>query len=397
MLAAYRSVLVAPGAARLFASALFGRLPQGMSSLALLLLVRGATGSYAAAGAAVGAYALSSAGSAPWQGRLIDRFGRARVLAPCAAGQAAVLVAVVVAAHLAPAPVLLAVLCGLAGALVPPIAPTVRALLRDLFVDPTVRERAYALESVIQELIWITGPLVVAVVIAAASPTDAVLLLAIVCVGGMALFLRAPHVREVAAVRPRAPEGAALASPELRLLLAPVALNGLALGAVEVGLPALALHAGSKASSGLLLALWSVGSMTGGLWYGSRSWAAPLGDRYRLLLVMAVAATAPLVFVRALGPAVACSLLAGVTIAPVFSCQYALVGRAVRAGTETEAFTWVAAALVGGIAAGSALGGALVGSGGVGGPFLLACAAGAVAAALSGGVRNRAEEAVAGT
>ena len=52
----------------------------------------------------------------------------------------------------------------------PPIAPSVRALLRDLVPDPEVRETAYALESVIQELVWITGPLVVAAVIAFASP-----------------------------------------------------------------------------------------------------------------------------------------------------------------------------------------------------------------------------------
>src|ERR1700752_2525629 len=82
MLDRYRAVLSAPGCARVFATALLGRLPQGMSSLAILLLVRGRTGSYAAAGVAVGAYALSSAACAPVQGRLVDRFGRVRVLAP---------------------------------------------------------------------------------------------------------------------------------------------------------------------------------------------------------------------------------------------------------------------------------------------------------------------------
>ena len=45
----YRAVLTAPGSFRLMSTALVGRLPQGMSSLAVLLLVRQATGSYAAA------------------------------------------------------------------------------------------------------------------------------------------------------------------------------------------------------------------------------------------------------------------------------------------------------------------------------------------------------------
>ena len=91
---------------------------------------------------------------------------------------------------------------------------------------------------------------------------------------------------------------AALAIPALRVLLAPLALMGTALGAIDVGLPSLALHAGSRPSSGLLLALWSLGSLRGGLWYGSRSWRAPLAQRYCVLMTAAVLCTAPLVIAR---------------------------------------------------------------------------------------------------
>jgi hypothetical protein len=77
------------------------------------------------------------------------------------------------------------------------------------------------------------------------------------------------------------------------------------------------------------------------------------------------------------------ALLAGLTIAPVFACQYALVGRTVRPGSENEAFTWVSAALIAGLAIGSALGGAAIGAGGVSAPFVISCLAAAVAAALA--------------
>ena len=112
----------------------------------------------------------------------------------------------------------------------------------------------------------------------------------------------------------------------------------------------------------------------------------------RILLVLAVMCTAPLIAARSIAAGVACSLLSGVTIAPVFSCQYALVGHSVTPGAETEAFTWVSAALVGGLAAGSALGGALVGSAGVSGPFVLACAATMLAAAIAVGFRVRVQQ-----
>jgi predicted MFS family arabinose efflux permease len=84
-----------------------------------------------------------------------------------------------------------------------------------------------------------------------------------------------------------------------------------------------------------------------------------------------------------------CSLLAGLTIAPVFSCQYALVGRLVTAGAETEAFTWISGALVTGIAAGTALGGVTVGPGGISAPFIVSCGATGLAALFAAGAAER--------
>jgi MFS family permease len=388
VIAKYRTVLSTPGAFRLFATALVGRSPQGMSSLAVLLLVRGVTHSYAAAGVAVGAYALASAGSAPVIGRLVDRFGPRRVLAPCAGAQGCAYAMLAIAGGARAGAGVLIALSAVAGVLMPPIAPVVRALLRDVFEDVSVRETAYALEAVIQELIWIVGPLVVALVIAFVSATGAIVLLGAVAVCGTSLFVRVPVVR---GARPRGVKpgrGSALLSGELRVLLVPVLLTGTALGAIEVGLPSLALHAGSRPAAGLLLALWSVGSMTGGLWYGARKWNSSLASRYRWLLVLAVLCTAPLIAARSIAAGVLGALLAGLTVAPVFSCQYALVGRTVTPGHETEAFTWVAAALVGGLAAGSATGGAVIGAAGVSAPFVVACAVTTVAAVFAVGVRG---------
>jgi MFS family permease len=389
-LAKYGSVLGTAGAPRLFVSALVARLPQGMAPLAILLLVRGATHSYAIAGVAVGADAFATASCAPLLGRLVDRIGRRRVIVPLAGTQAVVFLLLVAAAdaHAGAAPLI--ALAALSGALLPPIAPVVRVLLRDLFEDVAVRETAYSLDAVLQELIWITGPLVVAVLIAFTSPELAVGLLGVVCVSGSAAFLSSPVLRaaDAAGRGERVGRRSALASPELRALLGPVALTGTALGAIEVGLPSLALHAGSRPASGLLLALWSLGSLVGGLWYGSRVWRSPLRRRYQTLLVLAVLCSAPLIAARSIVAGMVCSVLAGLTTAPTFSCQYALVGRSVSAGTENEAFTWVSAALIGGLAAGSAIGGLVIGPAGVSAPFVVACLATTLAALVTVRVRR---------
>jgi MFS family permease len=390
MVARYRSVLLVPGFIRVFGTALIGRLPQGMTSLAILLLVRIHTGSYAAAGIAVGAYDGLTAAGAPLLGRLVDRFGRARVLLPVAVTQGAVMVGLVLAAHAGAGAVVLIALSGVAGALMPPIAPSMRALLRDIVADPDVRETAYTLESVVQELVWVSGPLVVAAVITFAAPTAAVLLSSAICIAGTTLFVSSPAARGRGSRTARGARSPVLAIAELRALLGPIFLNGLALGSISVGLPALALHAGSRPATGLLLALWSLGSMTGGLWYGARTWRMSLATRYRTLLLGSVVCVSPLIAARTIPEGVAGALIAGLCIAPVFSCQYALVGRSVPEGVETEAFTWVSSALIGGLACGSALGGAAV-SAGVSAPFALGVAAMGLAA-LSAVRMRRPEE-----
>ena len=306
-----------------------------MAPLAILLLVRAATHSYAVAGVAVGAYALANAGCAPLQGRLVDRFGRFAVLVPSALAQAASLLALTVSARVQAAGAVLVVLSAFAGAFAPPVAPAVRAVLRDVFHDGALLDSAYALDSVLQEVAWISGPLVVALVIAVTSPSGAVALIGGLYIVGTCLFVRSPLAR---GGDRRVPDqrASALTSPQLRALLAPVALTGIGFGAIEVGLPALALHAGSRPASGLLLALWSLGSLAGGVWYGARVWHSPLASRYRLVLALAIVLDAPLIIARSIPAGVVCSLLAGATIAPMFSCQYALVSRTVTTGSRNR-------------------------------------------------------------
>ena len=94
--------------------------------------------------------------------------------------------------------------------------------------------------------------------------------------------------------------------------------------------------------------------------------------------------TAPLIAARSIAAGGICSLIAGLAIAPMFSCQYALVGRSVSDGSETEAFTWVSAALIGGFSAGSAIGGAVIAAAGVSAPFVVACLATILAVLVTG-------------
>jgi len=163
-------------------------------------------------------------------------------------------------------------------------------------------------------------------------------------------------------------------------MLVPAGLIGLGLGAMQVGLPAIALHIGQRSASAVLLAMWSVGAVLGGLAYGARTWQSSLVTRYRVLLIGTVVLTVPLIFVHTLTAAVAGALVAGLPGTAVFACQYALVGQTIPQGFATEAFTWMSAIVVAGVAGGAALGGVMTADIGLAGPFALACAAYSMAA-----------------
>jgi MFS family permease len=360
-----------------------------MFSLALLLFVREQTGSFLAAGVTVGAFTLAGALTSPVHGARVDRLGQARVLASCASAQGVLLVALVVCSR-AGAPVAAVVaVAALAGAALPPISGCIRALWAEVAPDDEALQTAYALDAVTQEVIYTVGPLLVGSVAVVVSATASVLLCAAITVIGTVFFATSTLSRRWQGCVHERARGGALVSPGLRALLASAVLAGMVIGALEVGLPALAVHLRSPGSAGVLLALFSIGSMSGGLLYSARNWRLSIGRRYTTILVMVAISVMPLLVVHSLAAGLLFSLVSGLGVAPMLSCQFSLVGALAPAGTTTEAFTWHRAATVGGIAAGSAVGGVLIDAAGASGSFALGCFAAALAYLLAAIGRRR--------
>ncbi len=379
----YRAVFSEHGFGRLLVSSVLGQLPSGMFSLALLLFVRARTDSFLAAGVAVAAFSLAGAAVGPLLGALVDRVGQTRVLAPAACAQAALLVALVAVAQAGAPAVVDIALAALAGSAQPPIAGCVRALWPSLAHDSDTLETAYALDAATQEVIWTLGPLLVGTTAALVSPGAAVLACAAITVCGTAFFAASKPTDDWRAPAPARSHLSALASPGLRALLATAVLAGVVIGAVEVGLPALAMEHDAHWSAGPLLALFSLGSMAGGLAYSAVGWRGAVGLRYVTLLAAMASGVAPLIAVHALGAAYPLSALAGLALAPLISCQFSLVGALAPGGAATEAFTWHRGATIAGMAVGSTLGGSLVDANGARGAFALGCAGVALACLLA--------------
>lgn len=360
-LSRYAVLLQAPEVRQILAASLIGRLPIGITGLAILLLVQTESRSFAAGGVATAAYVIGLAGLAPLLGRTIDLYGPRRVLLGCAILFPAALLALIQAVlEGARVPVVLA-LAGLAGACFPPITVCMRTFFKQRFAEEQQLVTAYSIESILIEIIFIAGPLLVALLVAFASPAAAVGAAALSGLIGTLLFLRTPAVRDwrVEARSGRALLGA-LGERGFVALLFVVLLFSTAFGLLEIGVTAYATSLGDVALAGVLLGVMSVGSALGGLAYGSRSWRPPLEQQFALMLGVMGAGLTLLALEWGRWPFAALAFLAGVVMAPALIIQSMMVAKSVRAAYTTEAFTWSSSALLTGVGVGLACGGALL-------------------------------------
>jgi MFS family permease len=381
----YAEVLRVPHVAALIAATLLARFPIGINALAVVLYLHERTGSFAVAGAVAGSLAAGSGIGAPVQGRLVDSFGQRRVLVPLGLVHAAALGALVAAAE-ADAPTAVLVACGLlAGFAIPPTSSVLRSMWPSLLERrPELLQPAYALDSVLIELIFIAGPLLTGLLTAVLSPQAALAVSAVSVVAGTVAFTALPPSRDWRPEREaRAGLLGALGSPGVRSLVLVSLPAGIGIGICEVALPAFTDAEGSRELAGVLLAVWSLGSAAGGLIYGALP-RRPALDRVHL----AVAALLPLSLLpMAAAPSIAVMALivvpAGMFIAPLLATRNELVGRVAPAGARTEAYTWPVTAFVGGISVGAALAGVIIEGPGWRAAFLIAAGCASLGAVIA--------------
>jgi MFS family permease len=359
----YARILRTPGVAMIVFATLIGRMPIGISGLAILLYVREVTGSFAAAGVCTGALALGSALGAPLQGRVVDRRGVGMLL-PLAAVHAAGLLGIWATGTAGAPTAALAALSLVTGAAIPPVSSVLRSRWPYLLAEqPELVAGAFALDSVLIEIIFVVGPLVTTVVVATVGPQYALILSAACVLAGTLMLLSGLTGRagpEPSREGRRVLGLGALADPGLRTLVFATLPVGFALGSVEVALPAFSEAEGSKELAGVLLAVWSCGSVVAGLaWGASAMRFSLLGAHMRFAWLLPVA-IAPLALASSPLAMGLLAVLAGLPVAPLIASRNQLVDRVTPAGTATEAFTWPLTALVGGIALGAASAGAIV-------------------------------------
>lgn len=378
----FRIVLALPHARAAAASSLIARLPKGMVPLSTVLLLRQVTGSYALAGVTAALVAAGDAASTPFQGRLIDRAGRGWVLIPAAAVHVTAVTALLLVARAHGPAGALAASAGVAGVGMPPVSGSIKAVWPQLAQGRVAA--AYTIESLLQQIIFLAGPLLVALLASTSGPAAA-----LACSAGMVLagniWFTATTARLARPAASRSRSRTEWRGRQVRILAGCTLLQGLIFGALPVGLAAVTAAARLAGLAGVLQAAITIGGLTGTFGLAvtaSRRGYLRVTTAFAVALVpAAILATAPSGPVLA---AVGADLAAaGLFATPAAAVSYVLMEQAATPAHRTEAFAWLSTGLAVGTAAGSGLAGLLTGCAGPAAALAIAPAAAGLSALLA--------------
>lgn len=369
MSSSYGGLLRTPGVARIIAAQLTARLPNGMLSLAYLLRVQQVTGSYGAAGLVLAATSVGQAIAGPLTSRWMGRWGMRPVLILTAAICAVTIFTIAFVEM----PVYLYMIVGFVGGLTtPPVQPAVRTIYPKMVTSAQLT-RLFALDASAQEIIWIAGPVVITFVSIQISTVLGVIVPGVLLVVGGLWFVLSPEVGKVRIPRSRRSLGAVLGKrPVILATLVGLLLIG-ACAATEASVVAVFGRNGPQA--GIVLAIWSIGSLAGGLALGH----IPVGP-WALARRMVIVAIGITLATFTLGNLWGLSfwalslalLISGLGIAPALGVMSAIVASSVRFSETAEAYGWVGTGQLIGAAAGSAVAGVFIDQSGAFGGFVVA-------------------------
>ena len=354
------------------AAQLTARFPNGMTSLAILLHIEHVTGSYGAAGLVLAATSVGQAVAGPVTSRWMGRWGMRKVLTLTTLVCAMTIATLAFVQTVVPVYMLLALVAGLS---TPPVQPAVRTIYPKMVTSRQLTP-LFSLDASLQEIIWIIAPVLITFIATQAGTVPALVCIVVILLLGCTWFILSPEVGRVRIPRSRRRLGKVLTRPAVILATATGFLLIGAAAAVEAGVVATFDHGGLEA--GLVLAVFSIGSLAGGLGFGH----IPIGPwaMARRFAIVAVGLCLAMISLDVwwMGGSL---LIAGAGVAPALAVMFAMTTASVKFSDTAEAFGWVGTGQLIGSAAGSATAGFLIDGVGPQGAFF-AGAAFAVAGVL---------------
>ena len=352
MLDTYREILAKPGATAFASSGLLARLPMSMFNISMILMVQIQYDSYQMAGrvAAIGTlvWALQTVPTS----RLVDRVGQRAAMIPLSC-IFVVGVTLAVWTAMTHGPEWLLWLSVAFASLSGPQGSLTRARWSAMLHSDQEIHTAFALEGALDEILFIGGPALATILATAVWAPLGIIVCTVGMVIGMGILL------SQTATEPPKRSATGGVSLGFRIPLAVLAVTliagalGLMFGAFDISAVAFADEHGLKSVSGLILAVLSVGSLLGGLSYGSRHWKMPLWKRTVVFAALLAVGFLSLGVAPNLLVFTVIGFFAGATIAPTMTNVDSVVQRVVARDQITEGMAWVRIGIGIGVAAGA--------------------------------------------
>jgi MFS family permease len=338
-----RTVLATREVPTLLATSMIGRLPTAMATLAVLLLIRDQGGSYTLAGGLAALFTAGSGIGQPALGRLVDRRGQLPVLAASAAvSTAAFAVLAVGGAH---TPALSAVGAAVAGLATPPLEPCLRSLWPHVVAGGSVLRAAFSLDVGVQELIFVTGPLLTVAAVDLAGHRGGVLGCALFGLAGTAGFALTAASRTWTPHPPETgPHGSPLRHPALVRVFVLAFAGAVPVGALAIVAAAFAARHHSSAITGWALAANAAGALASGLYGAVHPLPAPTPRRLTVAGLALAAGYLPLALPLPVGVWLAAAAVSGMALPVVLGLVFTRVNEVSPANLVTEANAWVVTA-----------------------------------------------------
>ncbi|MFD8788377.1 MFS transporter [Kitasatospora sp. NPDC059599] len=388
----YRRLFAAPGAAAFTLAGLLGRLALSMTGVSLVVLLSERRGSYGLAGTVSAAGLVTGAIGMPLIGRLVDRYGQARVTVPATLYNAVPLTGLLLCVRFG-APDWTLYLCSAACAASPNLGGMARSRWAHLYRDdPAARHLANSFEQALDELCFMAGPVLAMLLCTTLAPEAGLITAGTLGTTGALLFAAQ---RRTEPPLPPAPapgpgpgaagprHGSPLRVPGLRVLVLTFLATGMVFGATEITTVAYADALGHKAAAGALLGLVAAGSCLAGLLFGLLTPRRAPGVRF-LTGAAAMAAVLLLPLAAGLGGAGLGVLgvvlfTAGTATAPTMVTGMTLVQELLPQRQFNEGMAMAVSGIVVGISAGAALAGTVAEHAAPGTGYALPASAAAVA------------------
>jgi Arabinose efflux permease len=374
----YREIFRAPGAKGFAAAGFLARMPMAMAPVGIVAMLSQTHGQYWLAGAVSATYGLTNAFAAPQVSRLVDRFGQSAVVAPMTLVSVVAFSLLILAAN-QDWPAWTLFVTAFAAGTMPSMPAMVRARWTELFRGRPELNTAFALESALDELVYITGAsLSVGLAVALfpeAGMASSTLMLAVGTVLFLAQRKTEPKVRPVEA----GVKGSAIRLVPVQIITLALIFVGSIFATTEVSVIAVTKEFGQPEAATLVIGVYALGSFIVGLILGAMTVKTPLQRQLAIAIGIIAVTTLPLLVVGTVPLLALAVFVSGVAISPTFITAFGLIERRVPESMLTEGVTWVMTGIGIGMALGAAVAGWVVDTFGPQNGFWVSVIAGTIA------------------